>query len=102
MLTDGEPSPGDLKPEDALYLAKKYGDGKIFGGTPDNSNSYDNYMILRGSLWTTERYDVGKPTGGQNRWHSVDRNESVGVDRLSAPVSRQDAIKYNVYQGTGK
>ena len=25
LLTDGEPSPGDLKPEDALYLAKKYG-----------------------------------------------------------------------------
>ena len=25
LLTDGEPSPGDLKPEDALYLAKKFG-----------------------------------------------------------------------------
>lgn len=25
LLTDGEPSPGDLQPEDALFLAKKYG-----------------------------------------------------------------------------
>jgi len=44
-----------------VKLGKKYGDGKIFGGTPDYSNSYDNYFILRGALYGAKNRDFLEP-----------------------------------------
>lgn len=39
-----------------VQKGREYAEGKIFGGTTDNSNSYDNYFILRGALYASEKY----------------------------------------------
>jgi hypothetical protein len=44
-----------------IKAGQKYGDGELFGGTPDFSNSYDNYFILRGALYGTEGRDITRP-----------------------------------------
>ena len=44
-----------------IKAGQKYGDGSIFGGGSDFSNSYDNYMILRGALYGTENRDITQP-----------------------------------------
>ena len=41
---------------ETMALGRKYGEGKLFGGTPDNSNTYDNYFVLRGAIWASKRY----------------------------------------------
>lgn len=46
----------------AIASGQKFGDGKIFGGSEDHSNSYDNHMILRACLWSANRYRVKKQT----------------------------------------
>lgn len=44
-----------------VRTGQEFGDGSIFGGVSDFSNSYDNYMILRGALYGTENRDITKP-----------------------------------------
>jgi RHS repeat-associated protein len=39
-----------------IDAGREYGGGKLIGGTRDNSNTYDNYFILRGALWANQRY----------------------------------------------
>ena len=43
-----------------IKAGQEYGDGSIFGGVSDFTNSYDNYMILRGALYGTENRDITK------------------------------------------
>ena len=38
----------------------EFGEGKLFGNVTDKSNTYDNYMLLRGALWADQRYDAKK------------------------------------------
>lgn len=43
-----------------IQKGKEYGEGKLFGGKTDNSNTYDNYFILRGINYASEKYKVGE------------------------------------------
>ena len=45
----------------AIRDGQKYADGNPFGGTPDYSNSYDNYFILRGAMYGSEGRDITQP-----------------------------------------
>jgi hypothetical protein len=40
---------------------KDYGDGKLVGGKKDNSNTYDNYFILRGAAHGANGRNFTKP-----------------------------------------
>ncbi|MBN2730401.1 MAG: hypothetical protein JXR53_14340 [Bacteroidales bacterium] len=39
-----------------IQSGQKYGEGKLIGGSPDMSNTYDNYFILRAANWAARRY----------------------------------------------
>jgi len=41
---------------ETIALGRKYSEGKLFGNVLDNSNSYDNYFVLRGVKWASKRY----------------------------------------------
>ncbi len=47
---------------ETLASGQKFGDGNIFGGSKDYSNSYDNHIIVRACLWAKERYEVKQYT----------------------------------------
>ncbi|MCD8418576.1 hypothetical protein J2Q11_13045 [Tenacibaculum finnmarkense genomovar finnmarkense] len=55
-LEDGYSKENSIK--ETLLVGQKYGDGNIIGGESDFSNGYDNHIILRASLWASNRYDV--------------------------------------------
>lgn len=42
-----------------IQKAKEYGEGKLFGGKVDNSNTYDNYFVLRAVKYASEKYKLG-------------------------------------------
>ena len=48
----------DISIRNTILAGREYGEGKLIGGTPDNSNTYDNYFILRGALWAKQRYMI--------------------------------------------
>lgn len=35
-----------------------YGDGHLIGSTADKTNTYDNFMVLRGALWASENFQI--------------------------------------------
>lgn len=43
---------------DVVKAGIDYGTGQIFGGDPDFSNTYDNYMVLRGAFWASKAYHL--------------------------------------------
>lgn len=47
-----------------LQKGMEYGEGKLFGGSTDKSNTYDNYFLLRGALWAGQRYKAGNLNKG--------------------------------------
>ncbi len=44
--------------KETIKSAQEYGDGQIFNGVADTSNSYDNSMIHRAINWAKKRYDA--------------------------------------------
>ncbi len=54
----------ELSIRNTINSGREYGEGKLVGGTRDNSNTYDTYFILRGALWAKQRnillYDSNK------------------------------------------
>ncbi len=42
-----------------MEVGRQYGEGKLIGGQRDNSNTYDNYFILRGAAWGAIKYRIG-------------------------------------------
>jgi hypothetical protein len=44
-----------------IKAGQKYADGSLFGGTPDTSKSYDNFMILRGAMYGSQGRDITRP-----------------------------------------
>nr|WP_294860817.1 RHS repeat-associated core domain-containing protein [uncultured Fluviicola sp.] len=69
-----------------VYTGEKYGSGELVGGTADFSNSYDNYMILRGALWAAHNHKLvdGKAV----------RNDITTRVEISKPISVFYAKKY--------
>ena len=47
--------------KETVKVGKEYGEGKLIGGKTDNSNTYDNYFILRGALFGASQRDFTKP-----------------------------------------
>ncbi len=58
-IEDGSTS--DEAIAETVQTGKKYGEGKPVGGKTDNSNTYDNYFILRGALNGANGKDFTKP-----------------------------------------
>ena len=46
---------------ETVQKGKEYGEGKLIGGTTDNSNTYDNYFILRGAANGANGRNITKP-----------------------------------------
>lgn len=46
---------------ETIQKGKEYGSGEIIGGEADNSNRYDNYMILRGAANGANGRNITKP-----------------------------------------
>ena len=78
-----------------LQKGKKYGEGKLFGGKTDNSNTYDNYFLLRGAKWAAKRYNAVKGSGWFGDDYDLKKTEH-SPSNLGKPISEQDAKKYDV------
>lgn len=74
-------------------ITPEHGSGQLFGGKPDKSNTYDNYMILRGALWAYHSHDLGSKTSVGS--YELKRN-SFGSARLSEPMNKTNAVRYGV------
>lgn len=87
----------DLAIKSTLLVGQSHGGGQLFGGTPDKSNRYDNYMILRGAIWATNAYDIspwkGKYSGAT--FYSINRNNYSTI-RLSDPINKGTAVKHGI------
>lgn len=59
-FTDELESTGDvdLSRLRTIESGQKYGEGYLFGGEPDKSNTYDNAMIKRAINWAGKRYNI--------------------------------------------
>ena len=77
-----------------VQKGKEYGEGKLFGGKTDNSNTYDNYFILRGALWASKRYSL-KVT---KRLLRSDKKElkrtTYSPDNLKTQISKDEKNDY--------
>ena len=55
---------------ETVKVGREYGEGKLIGGKADNSNTYDNYFILRGALNGVKGRDftipISKKEGDKN------------------------------------
>ena len=78
-----------------IKKGKKYGEGKLIGGEVDNSNTYDNYFLLRGALWASKRYHrtVEKGSFGSKKIE-LRKNEQCLPEELNKRIRKEDAEKY--------
>ncbi|MCE2504172.1 MAG: hypothetical protein J4G05_08980 [Chlorobi bacterium] len=77
-----------------LQKGKEYGEGKL-GGKMDNSNTYDNYFLLRGAKWAAKRYNAVKGSGWFGDDYDLKKTEH-SPSNLGKPISEQDAKKYDL------
>jgi RHS repeat-associated protein len=70
-----------------IWTGMKYGEGKLFGGEIDLSNTYDNYMLLRGALWAAHNHKF-------NEKGEVIKYEITSKSELSTPISQGQKNKY--------
>ena len=78
-----------------IKKGKEYGEGKLIGGEVDNSNTYDNYFLLRGALWASKRYHrtVEKGLFGSKK-NELRKNEQCLPEELNKRIRKEDAEKY--------
>jgi hypothetical protein len=90
-LLTGEKGPSIRK---TVQKGKEYGEGKLFGGKTDDSNTYDNYFILRGSLWASKRYSLEvtkRPLRSDKRKL---KRTNYSPDKLQTPISKEEKNDY--------
>ena len=83
-----------------------YGDGSILFAKKDNSNNYDNFMILRGALWaaqnhtlTTSRFEVSAGRGESvTRSRNEIRYQFKGLNELRTSIDSLSLSKYGVWR----
>lgn len=46
-----------------IQKGMEFGEGKLFGGETDNSNTYDNHFLRKGANWAAKRYNAKKGSG---------------------------------------
>ncbi len=78
--------------QNTVQSGKEYGEGKLVGGETDNSNTYDNYMILKAAIWAKWQYTTNKDG------EVIKRNSNVntGAKTLRKTVGEKTAKKYGV------
>ena len=86
----------DMAIKMTILLGKVFGDGKLVGGKIDNSNHYDNYFILRGAMYASEKYRVGKK--GFFGKYKLQKN-NYHPNNLSKSINKNSAHKYGVNKG---
>ena len=65
MFTDELESTGNAETarKRTIQTGQDFGDGEVVGGKSDNSNGYDNAMIIRAINWAQKRYKVINGSG---------------------------------------
>jgi hypothetical protein len=80
----------------------KHGDGRFLFPKPDNDNSYDNYMILRSALWTTENleyYERELPMpDGSSRFTKTTIYKKSSDMKLIEPITENLRNKYGLWE----
>lgn len=96
----------DLAIRKTVETGIKWGDGKAFTGPDERPQDvYDNFIILRGSLWASENfkltikkqiiYDKGLP---RELEISHTAYSPTSLQRLTSSISQGDVDKYGVWQ----
>ena len=91
-MLDGDKEAAIIK---TIQKGKEYGEGKLFGGKTDNSNTYDNYFILRAALWASKRYTLDvtiRPYGNATR--ELRLNDQQAPEKLKKSISEDEKKKY--------
>jgi hypothetical protein len=80
--------------EATLQKGMEYGEGELFGGEADHSNTYDNYFILSAALWAGQRYKAGNLNEGLFS-NSYDLNKTnYSPKKLGGGISKYFKDKY--------
>ncbi|SIO92524.1 hypothetical protein [Vibrio spartinae] len=75
---------------------KEYGNGGIFFKEADNSNEYDNYLVLRGALFASQKYTY-EIVHGEHFWEFDEKIETVtdySPDNLGTVINAEQKEKY--------
>jgi len=80
------------------------GDGIPYLGEADHSNSYDNFMVLRGSLWASENYQIITTIAkvyGRGQEFGIEKHEveyrPTSDNKLRSTVTQESVSKYAVW-----
>ena len=73
-----------------IDAGREYGEGRLVGGTRDNTNTYDNYFILRGSLWAKQRYIMLYDKNNKSYLYNTGRSNNY----LKTPITPSLRNKY--------
>jgi hypothetical protein len=81
-----------------------WGDGTLFGSS-DPCNEYDNYMVLRGTLWASENHSLASdeitvPGADYPITQSISRTvfTPTGDSRMKSPIDPVSASTYGVWK----
>lgn len=86
---------------ETIETGRKYGDGSFWGrlglNTPDHTNGYDNYMVLRGAIWASNRYYItGNREGLMGTDYEIKRMNSFSPSNLRVSISNTIATIYGL------
>ncbi len=80
------------------------GDGVPYIGTADNTNSYDNFMVLRGSQWASENHEIATTVTqvyGRGQKFDVKKHEvkykPKTDNKLRSTVNQESVSKYAIW-----
>lgn len=85
-----------------IAQGRKFGEGKLIGGKPENGNGYDIYFILRGAMYAAHKYIVsGQNTTIQSRTESIKteyilKKTDYSPSNLGGRIWWKDAQKYKL------
>jgi len=91
-LEDGLPH--EAATRSTLSTGQQFGDGSLFGGSSDFSNSYDNHIILRACLWGGSRYRVSTVERMLLPDSHTVHTTSHSPSELGRPLSRGQVDRY--------
>lgn len=76
---------------ETIITGIKHGDGGVFIPKEDKTNNYDNYMILRGCLWSKSKFTY---VTRENEKHMLIENKENFENILDAEIKKEDRDKY--------
>lgn len=81
-----------------------YGDGNPLIPNADQTNEYDNYMVLRGALWAAENFQLSKQKrvvegniGGRTLEQTLTIYNPSSDSKLRTPVDVETLVKYGAW-----